>query len=586
MAETLNIFEHIFNSCSEGIVITDKKGKILLFNTAASHFFEEIAEHIRYDSIFNYIDKKYLKIFNSVDPNIDIFQKYSAPVSHYDFINRSGKQMHLELNSNFIYLSEEHKVLVSIKDITRYKLIEHKLKNVERRNQSFLSAIPDLMFRLNKEGVFLDYIANKNDSLYTSPQLFLGKNIVDVLPTDISKMIMHYTRKALATGDIQVCEYELNINGSNSYFEARIFQSDEEEAMSLVRDVTKKKQIEFQLKYLSMHDSTTGLYNRTFFEEKMKLLDKRNYINIGLIVCDINGLKLVNDTMGHPAGDKLLKKVAELLKYSFKENSVIARIGGDEFAILIPQCSESTIKKCKERVLKRIDEFNKKNPDLPISVSIGSSIKDDANKLMHMVYTEADNSMYQEKFSTRKASRNSIIHGIIKALEKRDFQSDNHTQKLETYVTAVANSLNLPKENVARLKLLAKFHDIGKIGVSENILFKSGSLTTKERNDIETHSEIGYRIALSIHDIAHISDLILKHHEWWDGNGYPLKLSGNNIPIECRIFSIADAYDAMINNRPYKEKFGTRKAKQELKSKSGTQFDPDIVKIFLETLSD
>ncbi len=211
---------------------------------------------------------------------------------------------------------------------------------------------------------------------------------------------------------------------------------------------------------------------------------------------------------------------------------MIARIGGDEFAILIPQCSENTIKKYKERVLKCIEEYNKKNPDLPISVSIGSSIKDDVNKIMHRVYTEADNRMYQEKLSTRKVSRNSIIQWIIKALKKRDFQCYDQTQNLEGYVTTVANNLNLPKEKIARLKLLAKFHDIGKIGVSEKILFKPGPLTTSERRDIETHSEIRYRIALSIPDIAHISDLILKHHEWWDGKGYPLKLSGENIPIE------------------------------------------------------
>ncbi len=254
MAETLNIFEHIFAYCSEGNVITDKNGKIISLNTAASHFFGEMAEHIRYDSIFNYIDKKYLEIFNSLDSNIDIFQKNDDPISHFEFINKSGKQIHLELSSNFVDLSKDHRILVSMKDITRCKLIEDKLKSVERRNRSFLSAIPDLLFRLDKDGVFIDYIANNSNSLYTYPQFFLGRCIVDVLPADIAKMILYYTRKALATGEIQVCEYELNINGSDSHFEARIFQSDENEVMSLVRDVT-KKQIEIQLKYLKHYRS-------------------------------------------------------------------------------------------------------------------------------------------------------------------------------------------------------------------------------------------------------------------------------------------------------------------------------------------
>jgi HD-GYP domain-containing protein (c-di-GMP phosphodiesterase class II) len=134
------------------------------------------------------------------------------------------------------------------------------------------------------------------------------------------------------------------------------------------------------------------------------------------------------------------------------------------------------------------------------------------------------------------------------------------------------------------LRLFARFHDIGKVGISDTILFKPGPLNEKERWEMERHSEIGFRIAQSSPDLSIIADWILKHHEWWNGQGYPLQLKEREIPIECRILAIVDAFDAMTNQRPYREALTKEEALKELKKGAGSQFDPELVDIFMELI--
>ena len=134
------------------------------------------------------------------------------------------------------------------------------------------------------------------------------------------------------------------------------------------------------------------------------------------------------------------------------------------------------------------------------------------------------------------------------------------------------------------MKLFAKFHDIGKVGISDAILFKPGALDEVEREEMRRHSEIGYRIALSSVDLLHIAEWILRHHEWWDGSGYPIGLVGSDIPLECRILSIVDAYDAMTSDRPYRKAMSAAKAIAELRKFAGIQFDPDLLEPFCRVL--
>lgn len=173
--------------------------------------------------------------------------------------------------------------------------------------------------------------------------------------------------------------------------------------------------------------------------------------------------------------------------------------------------------------------------------------------------------------------------GVAKTLKEKDFITE-HADRLQDLVVPLARAISMPDSAISALRLFAKFHDIGKVAISDSILMKPTSLTKKETRKIRRHSEIGHRIAMLSPDLAPIADWILKHHEWWDGSGYPLGLKGEEIPLECRILSICDAYDAMTSDRPYRKAMTREMAVEELKRCSGKQFDPELVHIFAEII--
>jgi HD-GYP domain-containing protein (c-di-GMP phosphodiesterase class II) len=155
---------------------------------------------------------------------------------------------------------------------------------------------------------------------------------------------------------------------------------------------------------------------------------------------------------------------------------------------------------------------------------------------------------------------------------------------LQDLAVQLAEVIGMSESEIKDICLLAQFHDIGKIGIQDAILFKPGRLSDIEMEEMKRHTEIGYRIAESSPDLKHISDWIYKHHEWWNGNGYPFRLKGKEIPIQCRILSIVDAYDAMTNDRPYRKAMAKERALEEIKNNSGVQFDPSLVEKFIKII--
>ncbi|MHB8157013.1 MAG: HD-GYP domain-containing protein [Desulfocucumaceae bacterium] len=326
---------------------------------------------------------------------------------------------------------------------------------------------------------------------------------------------------------------------------------------------------------MSFHDSLTGLFNRAYFEQEMTRLESGRHYPAGIIVCDVDGLKLVNDTFGHDTGDSLLIAAASVIKESFRGGDIIARIGGDEFAVLLSNSPKVVVEDSYRRIKKSIDRHNQLNQELPLSISIGFAVCDDGKNIsMNELYKEADNSMYREKLHSSQSARSSIVHTLMKAMEARDFITEGHADRLKYLVAGLAEGICLSERRVADLRLLAQFHDIGKVGIPDRILFKPGPLTGEEAAEMHRHCEIGHRIALSAPDLAPIADWILKHHERWDGRGYPLGLQGEEIPLECRILAITDAYDAMTSDRPYRKAISHEEAVTELKMCAGAQFDP------------
>lgn len=356
--------------------------------------------------------------------------------------------------------------------------------------------------------------------------------------------------------------------------------------MVTARDVTDRKYIEEKMNYLSYHDMLTGLHNRTYFEEEMLRRDRSGEVEIGLIIFDLDGLKLVNDSFGHEQGDDLLVRTAELIRGCFNESDLVARIGGDEIAVLMSRTSPEMIEAAMIRVYEAVESAQLQPQRIPISLSAGSAFRAEVNVSMRELFREADNKMYRGKLHRSQSTRSAIVQTVMTLLEARDFITEGHADRLQEMLIRLAKAAGLPESRMTDLRLLAQFHDIGKVGIPDRILLKPGPLEPDEVIEMRRHCEIGHRIAQSSPDLLPVADWVLKHQEWWNGEGYPLGLAGERIPIECRILSIADAYDAMTSDRPYRKAMSHEAALTELRRCAGVQFDPALVELFIATCTD
>ncbi len=352
--------------------------------------------------------------------------------------------------------------------------------------------------------------------------------------------------------------------------------------MLIFKNITERKRIEEKLRQLSFYDGLTELYNRSFFEEEVRRLNKERQLPISVIVADVNGLKLVNDSFGHHFGDELLKMTAKVLKRSCRSEDIIARWGGDEFVILLPK----TPKKQAEEVTKRIIDECKKITDfkIPLSISLGSSTKTNKEVEINRVIAEAEAEMYKNKMLGSKKIHSSFIQTFLKTLQDSSLETEEHIQLVHEISSLLGAELELSEDGLDKLRLAAKLHDIGIVAMDEHLIKKTDRLDKYEWEVIKRHSEIGYRIASSSTVLSTISEYILSHHEWYNGNGYPRGLKGTDIPLIARIISVADAYSVMILGKNHKEKISINEAVEELKKFSGIQFDPLIVEKLIEIL--
>jgi len=474
-------------------------------------------------------------------------------------------------------------------DITERKRVEEELNLQKAYFQQLFENSPEGIAMLDNQDAFITVNRGFERLFQYTAEEIRGRRVNDIIvPESLLEESVNLSREVYGGQAIQAETLRMRKDGSLINVLAvayPILLTDKQAGMYVIySDITERKQAEDQLKYLSLHDPLTGLYNRAYFEQEMKRLQGGRWDPVGVLLCDVDGLKLVNDTMGHDVGDTLLITASRIIKEAFRGSDMVARIGGDEFAVLLPNSDKKAVFSAAERVREAISSHNATNPDIPMSISIGYITGNTDSKNMSDLFKEADNNMYREKLLRSQSTRSSIVQTLMKAMEARDFVTEGHADRLQELVSGLGKSMGLSERNITDLRLLAQFHDIGKVGIPDRILFKPGPLSPEEKNEMLRHSEIGHRIAQSAPDLAHIADWILKHHEWWDGKGYPLGLKGEGIPLECRVLAIADAYDAMTNNRPYRTAMSHQDAVKELLRCAGTQFDPNLVSMFILVL--
>ncbi len=356
--------------------------------------------------------------------------------------------------------------------------------------------------------------------------------------------------------------------------------------LCIIEDISKRKEKEAQIQYMIDHDYMTNLYNRKYFEEFMANLDNRNNAPVSILILDLNGVRMINDAFGYSEGDNLIIKASEILKGSIRPDDFLARIGGDEFAIIL----QNTNKKAAQEIISNIEnaclDYNNKNKTklFEISFSIGCATKEDSNISMYNAAKTADEDLRNKMLLDRKSSHSHIINSMLATVYEKSQETEEHARRLGDISRKIGELLNLSSKELSELELLAMLHDIGKVCIDERVLNKPSSLLENEWLIMKKHPEIGYRIAKSSSELEHIAEYILSHHERWDGNGYPRGLKGEEIPLLSRIIAIADAYDAMVEDRVYRKALTKKQALEEIQKNAGTQFDPDIAQSFLENI--
>jgi diguanylate cyclase (GGDEF)-like protein/PAS domain S-box-containing protein len=347
-------------------------------------------------------------------------------------------------------------------------------------------------------------------------------------------------------------------------------------------DISEKKKKQEEVLYLSYCDQLTGLYNRRFYEEELKKLDIKENLPMTIVMADVNGLKLINDSFGHALGDELLIKIAEVLKRGCHKDDIVARLGGDEFVVILT----NTDSRKAEQIIKRINDLvlNEKIGSINISISFGYETKCFEDESIQDIFKNAEDHMYRHKLYERSSIRNQTIDLIMNTLYEKSNREMLHSIRVSEICETIAIKMNFSQDEINQIRIAGLMHDIGKMGIDENILNKTERLNRHEWKEIMKHPEIGYRILSSSNEFSEIAEYVLKHHERWDGTGYPRGFKGEEISLQSRIIAVADAFDAMTSDRAYRKGLTVEDATNELNKCSGTQFDPDIVKVFINMI--
>lgn len=480
-----------------------------------------------------------------------------------------------------------------LRDISEIKAVEKALFIRKEQFKTTLLSVGDGVISTDAQGnvLILNKVAEKLTG-WTQAEAFgrpLGEvfNIVNEFTRDRYEGLV---RNVLKTGEIIDFPSDIILiskDGSEMPIEdsaapIKDAQGNISGMVLVFKDFTEKKEKQDEIIYLSFHDLLTGLYNRRFFEEELKRLDTERNLPLTLVIIDVNGLKLINDAFGHLVGDEVLRRVGEVIKKQCRADDIIARIGGDEFVILLPKTDERQAQKIAGRIYDAAKK--EKVGSINLSISFGHETKREMSQNISTIFKKAEDNMYRQKLYESGSIHHKTVALIMKTLYEKNEREEKHSKRVSKLCMKLGIALNLNQEQIDELQMVGLMHDIGKIAIDDHILNKPSVLTDAEWNEIKRHPEIGYNILRTVNEYAHFAEYVLAHHERWDGKGYPKGLKGKEIPLQARIIAVADAYDAMISYRTYRKALTEDEAIHELIKNTGTQFDPDIVKLFVETV--
>ena len=537
--------------------------------------------------------EKFLKFKNKEIQNYSMVLRFVRKDGTIVWVNMMVD--HIKLDTD---ISDVESHLCIIRDMSDTIEAELALKESERSKSVLLSHLPGIAYRCKFDKLWtMEFISEGCYELtgYKPEQFINNKDISfkNIINLEYREFLWESWNTNLQVGKVLREEYKITTASGEEkwvFEQGQGIYDDNGKVIALeglIIDITESKNRELKIMYMNDHDNLTDLYNRRYFFEEIKRRDNKENLPLSIILGNLNGIRLINNAFGNEYGDELIKATAQIMLNSCGEEVIVARIGGDDFGILLPNTDSKKCHEIIEKIKKFCEEYESKKGGFlqNINITIGYGTKNDIKENILDIYTLAQDNMYKSKLLDRKSSHGDIMSAIMAALFAKSQETENHAKRLAEISKQIGIKLKLPTNSLVLLELLSMLHDIGKMGINDQILNKPGKLTEEEWSVMKRHPEIGYKIAISSPELEPIAEYILTHHERWDGNGYPGGLKGEEIPLLSRIVSIADAYDAMTEERIYRQSISSEEAAAEINRCAGTQFDPEIVKVFNEVVN-
>lgn len=579
-------FRELFENAPFGYQSLDENGNFIEVNNK----WLELLGYKREEVIGKWFGDFLIDDYKSAFKNrFEVFKKAGSIYSEFPMKTRDGKTVQVGFDGKIGYQDNKKfkQTHCTVTDITEISMINDKLKDSERKHRELISQMPLGLVSheiiLNDEGIPIDYKfiscnAKYEEQINKQSEDFIGKTVLEVFPKTEAYWIETYGKVAL-TGISTV--FESYSKELEKYYKVTAYSLGYKEFALIVEDISDQKRKEYEIIYLSRHDYLTNLHNRFSFVNEFKNLDHQSFYPLGVLMIDVNGLKIINDAYGHAKGDGALTKVAAILMDTFGENDIVARIGGDEFGVIVPNTSIEELEEYKVIIRSKLNKDMIDN--IVLSVAIGYEIKtNESSENLDEILKKAENFMYRHKLAEGISVRNHAIKAILQTLTEKYEEERIHSEKVSQLCKKMGEAMKLSEEDLKELELAGMYHDIGKISIPDAILNKPGRLTEEEYAIIKTHPEISYQILRAADEYSDLAVHALYHHERYDGKGYPTGLKGNEIPLFSKIISIADSFEAMTADRVYKDKMTQEQAVEEIIRCAGSQFDPKIAKIFVE----
>jgi len=581
LRETESNYHELVQLLPDAILIHDSEKIIFINNSCLKFFGAKFQEEIIGKPLINFIHPDYHKIARERERWV-LERGLEIPFILEKFKKIDGSEKYGEGGGIPFSFNGKRCVLRVIRDVSERLEMEKELLKSEKKYRLLVQNASEAII-VAQEGM-IKFVNPKGEEILQRSAIDLqSKPFTEFIhPEDRDMVLQRHIRRTSGTDENMPNEYEFRIidgKGNTKWVAIKVVKAEWEGSpatLNLLIDITDQKKALENIAYITNHDSLTGIENLISFQQK--LLKTRP--PAGIILIDIDGLRYINETLGRESGDRVIVAISNILQSNLRRNDILARTGEDEFGIILTIGNQEKVDKISTRIKKAIENKLESELKTTVTVSVAYSCSSNPADSSEKIMSDAISTMRRLKLLKSRGAGKLIMESFTKILREKKLFSDEDATLMQKLATSFGQYAGLPQQTVEEITLLSKFHSLGMIAIPMEILFKTEKLNDREMELIKKHCEIGKEIASTIEELKPIADLILKHHERWDGSGYPMGLRGESIPLECRIIAIVEAYCALRKERPYRNAMTHKEAIEEILRGSEKQFDPKLVPIF------